>query len=217
MKQFAVIGIGNFGYYLATALYEKGNQVMAVDIDPKIIQKIKNNVSQAVVADATDFDAMQELNLIEFDTVILSTGSILSSSILSALNLVELGVTSVYAKALSQPHGKILEKIGLSEIFFPEKDMALSMAERLNCPDMLDYLPFMEGYSIIGLYPPKRFRGKRLMDLDLINKYGVQVVAVTTEQGSTPTMIPTGNFVVNAREKLILLGPNKALDKLRVL
>lgn len=217
MKQFAVIGIGNFGYYLAKALYKKGHDVMAVDIDPKIIQKIKNDVSQAVVADATDLEAMQELNLSEFDTVILSTGSVLSSSILAALNLVELGITRVHAKALSQAHGKILEKIGLPDIFFPEKDMALSMAERLNAPDMLDYLPFMEGYSIIGIYPPKRFMGKRLMDLDLINKYGVQVIAVSSENNEKHAMIPTGNFVVNAKEKLILMGPNKALDKLRAL
>jgi len=217
MKQFAVIGIGNFGYYLAKHLYEKGNDVLAVDIDPKIIQKIKDNVSQAVVADAMDPEAMQELCLAEFDTVILSTGSILSNSILSALNLMELGLKNVYAKALSEAHGKILKKIGLNEVFFPEKDMAVSMAERLDSPDVLDYLPFMDGYSIVGLDAPKKFLGKRLMDLDLINKYGVQVIAVTTGSDRTTTMIPTGAFVATSNDKLIVLGPNKALDNLRAL
>lgn len=217
MKQFAVIGIGNFGYYLAKQLYEQGNDVLAVDIDPKIIQKIKDDVSQAVVADAMDPEAMQELCLTEFDTVILSTGSILSNSILSALNLMELGLKNVYAKALSEAHGKILKKIGLTEVFFPERDMAVSMAERLNSPDVLDYLPFMEGYSIIGLDAPKKFIGRRLMDLDLINKYGVQVIAITKGSDQKTTMIPTGAFVVTSNDKLIVLGPNKALDNLRAL
>ncbi|WDP90222.1 MAG: TrkA family potassium uptake protein [Desulfobacter sp.] len=215
MKQFAVIGIGNFGYYLAKRLYERGNEVMAVDIDPKQIQAVKDHVNQAVVADATDPEALKELGLEEFDTVILSTGSVLSNSILSALNLMELNLDNVYAKALSRAHGKILKKIGVPHIFFPEKDMAESMAERLHAPDLLDYLPFMKGYAIIKLPAPKKFHGQALSKLDLINKFGVQVIAVAEGEDKAPAMIPTGGFKVGPNHYLILLGPDKALDKLK--
>lgn len=215
MKQFAVIGIGNFGYYLARRLYEQENEVMAVDIDPRQIQAVKDHVSQAVVADATDPEALKELGLEEFDTVILSTGSELSDSILSALNLMELGLAKVSAKAMSRAHGKILDKIGVDHVFFPEKDMAESMARRLHAPDMLDYLPFMEGYAIIRLAAPKKFHGKPLSKLDLINKYGVQVIAVARGNEKTPAMIPTGSFKVGPGHYLFLLGPDKALKKLR--
>jgi len=215
MKQFAVIGIGNFGYYLARCLYERGNEVLAVDIDPKQIQTIKDHVSQAVIGDSTDPEALKELGLGEFDTVILSTGSVLSSSILSALNLMELGLENVYAKALSRAHGKILNKIGVTQVFLPEKDMAESMAERLHSPDMLDYLPFMEGYATIRLAAPKKFIGKPLSKLNLTNRYGVQVIAVAQGEDKRPTVIPTGNFEVGPDHFLILLGPVKALDKLK--
>ncbi len=215
MKQFAVIGIGNFGYYLARRLYEIGNEVLAVDIDPKQIQAIKDHVSRAVVADSTDPEALKELNLKEFNTVILSTGSVLSNSILSAMNLMELGLENVYAKALSRAHGKILEKIGVTQVFFPEKDMAESMAERLHSPDMLDYLPFMEGYAIIRLAAPKKFIGKTLSKLNLTNRYGVQVIAVAQGEDKRPAVMPTGNFEVGPDHFLILLGPAKALDKLK--
>lgn len=217
MKQFAVIGIGNFGYYLARRLYERGNEVLAVDIDPRQVQTIKDHVSQAVVADATDPEALKELNLKEFDTVILSTGSVLSDSVLSALNLMELGLKTVYAKSLSRAHGKILDKIGVNHVFFPEKDMAESMAQRLHTPDVLDYLPFMEGYAIIKLLAPKKFHGKPLSKLNLINKYGVQVIAVAEDDDKAPAMIPTGGFEVGPGHHLILLGPDKALNTLRQL
>ncbi len=213
MKQFAVIGIGNFGYYLARRLYEKGNEVMAVDIDPKTVQAIKDHVSHAVVADATDPKALKELALDEFDTVVLSTGSVLSNSILAALNLIELDLPDIHAKAMGESHGKILEKIGVSNVFFPEKDMAQSMAERLNAPDMLDYLPFMEGYAIINLPCPKKFQGKSLAKLNLTNKYGVQVLAITGPDREQHT--PTGSFVAGAGHHFILLGPDKALAKLK--
>ena len=213
MKQFAVIGIGNFGYFLAKSLYEKGNEVMAVDIDPKAIQAVKDHVSHALIADATDSKALKELALDEFDTVILSTGSILSNSILAALNLMELGLPNVHAKAMSHSHGRILEKIGVHHVFFPEKDMAESMAGRLHSPDMLDYLPFMEGYAIINLRCPKKFVGKSLIKLNLTNKYGVQVLAII--EADKQQHSPTGTFVVEKDHRLILLGPDKALDKLK--
>ena len=214
MKQFAIIGLGNFGYYLSMHLYEKGHEVLAIDKNPKPVQEIKDKVSQAIVADATDRKALESLGLEEIDAAIVCIGSILSNSILATLNLKDVGVNQVIAMAISEAHGRILEKVGASEIFFPEKDLAISLGERLHNPNMLDYLPFVEGYSIIESAPPNKFIGKSLHELDLINQYGVQIIAIKEIIPNRVHLIPTSQFVIKESDILILLGPNDSLDKL---
>jgi len=215
MKQFAIIGLGNFGFYLATHLYEKGHEVLAIDRRQGRVQEIKDRVSQAVVADATDRKAIEPLGVKDMDAAVVCIGSVLSDSILATLNLIDIGVQRVLAKAMTDAHGRILHKIGASEVFFPEKDQAISLAEQLHNPNMLDYLPFLEGYSIIQLSPSKEFVGKSLSELDLINRYGVQVVAIKEIVPDRLNLIPTARFVLKDSDILILLGPNEALDKLR--
>jgi len=215
MRQFAIIGLGNFGYYLATHLYEKGHDVLAIDKDPNLVQKIKDHVTQAVVADATDFKTMNSLSIHEMDAAVVCIGSDLGASIHTTLILKDVGARQVYAKAITEPHGRILRKVGAQEILFPEKDLAISLAERLHNPSLLDYLPFFEGYSIIELKPKEDFIGKELKELDLINKYGVQVIAIKKVDSGKLSMIPTGKHVMKGDEVMILLGPNDGLDLLR--
>ena len=216
MKQFAVIGLGNFGYYLATQLYKKGNDVLAIDKKPNLVQEIKDSVNQAIVADATDRKALETMGLEQMDAAVVCIGSVLSNSILATLNLKDIGVKRVLAKALSEEHGRILYKIGASEVFFPEKDLALSLAERIHNPNMIEYLPFLEGYSIIELSPPKDFIGKSLRDLDLINRIGIQIIAVKEVIQDRLNLIPTAKFVIKDSDILIMLGRNESLDKLKV-
>jgi trk system potassium uptake protein TrkA len=217
MKQFVIIGIGNFGHYLAVHLYKKGYEVLVIDKISNRVSEIKDQVSQAVVADATDRKALEALGLDKIDAAVVCIGSVLSESILATLNLKDIGVERVYAKALSEAHSRILQKIGASEVFFPEKDQAISLAERLHNPNMLDYLPFLEGYSIIQLAPPNRFIGKSLRELNLINRFGVQVVAVQEVVPERLNLIPTAQFVLKDSDIMILLGPNEALEQLRKL
>jgi trk system potassium uptake protein TrkA len=214
-KQFAVIGLGNFGFYLATSLFQKGHEVLGIDINPRKVQEIRDHVSRAVIADATDPQALKELEIEKVDTVVVSIGSELNSSILATLNVKDIGANRVEAKAVSGAHGRILQKIGADEIYFPEKDLALTAAQRLDNPNVLDYLPFMEGYSIVELAPPKEFIGKNLIDLDLINRHGIQVVAVKELVPEKVVMIPTGRFIVKDSDILVMLGPDKALAGLK--
>lgn len=216
MKQFAVIGLGNFGYYLATQLYKKGYEVLAIDKKPNLVQEIKDKVSQAIVADAAERKTLEAMGLEQMDAAVVCIGSVLSNSILVTLNLKDIGVKRVLAKALSEAHGRILYKIGASEVFFPEKDLALSLAERIHNPNMIDYLPFLEGYSIIELSPPKDFIGKSLRELDLINRLGIQIIAVKEVIKDQLVFIPTAKFVLKDSDILIMLGRNESLDKLKV-
>lgn len=217
MKQFAVIGVGKFGHYLAVSLYEKGHEVVAVDRRSHLVQDIRDLVSQAVVADSTDVHALEALGLEEMDAVVVCIGdSSLSNSILTTLNVHDIGVKRLLAKAVNDSHARILRKIGADEVFFPEKDQAVALAERLHNPNILDYLPFLEGYSMIQLHPPEAFVGKALKELDLINRFGVQVVAIReSENSGDMRMIPTGDFRMRPENVMIILGPNDSLEELR--
>ena len=215
MKQFVIIGLGNLGYYVATHLYAKGHEVLAIDINSSRVQEIKDGVGQAVVADATDPKVLESLSVNRMDAAVVCTSTDLSASILITLNLKEIGVKKIYAKAISEPHGRILRKIGAQEVIFPEKDTAISLAERLHNPNILDYLPFIEGYSIIEFAPTADFIGKNLITLDLINRFGIQVLGVRGPIPDRLNMIPTGVYVIKDSDILILLGPNDSLDMLR--
>ena len=217
MKQFVVIGLGNFGHYLAINLYKKGHEVVAIDKNADRVAEIKDQVSQAVIADATDRKAMEALGLDKMDAAVICIGSVLSESILATLNMKDIGIAQVFAKALSEAHSRVLYKIGTSEVFFPEKDQATSLAERLHNPNMVDYLPFLEGYSIIEMSAPDQFVGKSLRDLDLINRFGVQVVAIKELVPDRLNLIPTARCVLKNSDIMILLGPNEGFDKLRKL
>jgi trk system potassium uptake protein TrkA len=215
MGQFAIVGIGNFGYYLARHLFEKGHEVVAFDINQAQVQKMKDFVSLAVVADGTDREALESLGIKEVDSAVVSIGTRMQASILATLHLKELGVKHILAKAVSEEHGRILSKIGAHEIIFPEKDLAISVASRLDNPNILDYLPFINGYSIMELAPPEEFVGKSLKELNLINRFGVQVLAIKELIPERHALIPTGNFLVKDGDALIVLGPDEDLKKLQ--
>ena len=215
MKQFAVIGVGNFGYYLAVRLYEKGHEVLAIDKHSDRIQDIRDRVSRAVVADATDKEAVQPLGLEQMDAVAVSTGDDLSESILICLNLKDLGVKRILVKVISESHARIVEKIGATDVMFPEKDLAESLAERLHSPNVLEYLPFMEDHSILEITPPKAFVGKKLKDLDLINRFGIQVIAIKESVPDQVNMVPTANYTLKDSDILVLLGSNEGIEKFK--
>ena len=207
--------MGNFGYYLGRHLYEKGHEVIALDINKSQVQKSKDIVSQAVVADATDREALESLGISQVDAAVVCIGTRMQASILATLHLKELGIKSILAKATSEEHGRILKKVGASEILFPEKDLAIGVASRLDNPNMLDYLPFIEGYSIVELAPPKEYVGKTLKELDLINRFGIQVLAIKEILPKGLILIPGADFQVKDSDALIVLGPDEKLEKIK--
>jgi len=215
MKQVGIIGLGNFGYHLARELFQKGHEVIAVDIKKAIVQRAKDLVTEAILADATDKETLESIGLAQADCCVVCIGTPMEASIMVTLHLKEMNVADLRAKAVSAEHGRILKKIGADEVFFPEKDMALNMANRIHNPNMIDYLPFIEGYSLAELAPPKSFIGKSLKELDLINQYNTQVVAIKQIIPDELVMIPTAGFRVKDSDLLIVLGPEEALEKIR--
>ena len=213
-RHVAVLGLGNFGYYLGRELVSRGFEVIGLDIHKELVQKAKNDISQAVIADATDKDTLTALGIAEVDLAVVTIGSNMLASILATFNLKEIGVQRVYAKALSAEHLRILKRVGADQVLFPEKDLAISLAQRIENPNLLEYLPSLENYSIYELAAPPSFHGKALRDLDLINRHGVQVLAVRDKYDRKVVVTPRADFVIQPSHILILLGPTESLNQL---
>ena len=215
--KFAVIGLGSFGSNVAKTLYEKGNEVLAVDSDKEKIEEVKTFVSHAVNMDSADKENLQALGIQEMDVVVVSLGPEMEASILTVLYLHEIGAKRIVAKALTEDHAKILEAVGATDVIYPEKDMAIKTALKLSCPNVLEYLPLISGFGIQEIAPPERFIGKTLRELDLRNKYGVQVMAIKEIIPEKTTFVPRANFVIKDSDILIIMGEEKALEKVNSL
>lgn len=215
--KFAVIGLGSFGSNIAKTLYEKGNEVLAVDEDKEKIDEVKNFVSHAVHMDAADKENLQALGIKDMDVVIVSLGPEMEASILTVLYLNEMGTKRIVAKALTEDHAKILESVGATEIIYPEKDMAIKTALKLSCPNVLEYLPLISGFGIQEIAPPEKFIGKNLRELDLRNKYGILVIAIKELIPEKTTFVPKADFVLKDSDILVIMGEDKQLEKIDAL
>jgi trk system potassium uptake protein TrkA len=217
MKKIAVIGLGNFGFHVAKALYNDGHEVVAIDTDKARVQAIDPFSSEAIVMDATDKEALRALGLDQMDGVVVSTGTKISISILICLYLQEIGVTTILAKALDEDHEKILKRVGATEIIHPERDMALRIARAISTPNALDFIPLAKGFELVQVAPPKEFLDKSLAELNLRAKYNVHVIAVKELTPENMVMAPPADFVVKNSDLLIMLGKSQDIDKIKSL
>jgi len=217
MKKFTVIGLGNFGLYVAKTLFEEGHEVIAVDSDKTRVQAINSSCSEAIVLDATEKEQLNALGLETMDAVIVSTGTKISTSILICLFLQEIGVKKILAKAVDPDHGKILKKVGATEIVYPEKDMAVRVARGLSTPNIMDFIPLAEDYTLVQVDPPKAFIGKTLKELDLRAKYKAYVIAVKELVPENFLLVPNANFVIKDSDLLMILGKTDDIRKIKAL
>jgi len=215
--KFAVIGMGSFGANVARTLFERGNEVLAIDRDKVMTETAKNFTTNAVTTEAAVKENLEVLGVDDMDVVVVSLGHQLEASVMTVLYLHELGVKRIVAKALSEDHAKVLEAVGATEVIYPEKDMAIRTALRLSSPDVIEYLPLVSGITIQEIAPPVRFIGKTLKELDLTNKYGLQVIAIKEVISDRITFIPKADFVIKDSDILVIIGEEKKLSKLNPL
>ncbi|MDZ7261476.1 MAG: TrkA family potassium uptake protein [candidate division KSB1 bacterium] len=217
MPNFAVIGLGSFGFFVSKYLAERGFQVIAIDKTEARVNEVKPFVEKAVIADATNKENLINLGLQDMDAVVVSVGDAIDASILVVLYLKELGVKRIIAKAMTLDHGKILDIIGATDIIFPEKDMAFRLAQSLDAPNVLDYLYLAPGYSIIELAPPTSFLGKTLKQLDLRNKYGVQIIIIKEVVPENIIVVPKADHVIKDSDILVAMGKDEDLERIKKL
>ncbi|MCB2148224.1 MAG: TrkA family potassium uptake protein [Deltaproteobacteria bacterium] len=217
MKRFAVIGLGNFGFHAAKALYEDGNEVLAIDSDKGRVQAIDAHCTEAIVLDATDKDSLKALGLENLNGVIVSTGTKISISILICLYLQEIGIKKILVKALDEDHAKILKRVGATEIIHPERDMAVRISRGLSRPNILDFIPLSEDFDLVQVGPPREFIGKNLKDLNLRAKYNVHVIAIKELVPENFVLVPPASFVIKDSDILIMLGKSEDIRGIKAL
>ncbi|MBB6474178.1 potassium channel family protein [Sphaerisporangium rubeum] len=180
-----VIGLGRFGTALALELTRRGNEVLAIDHRAKVTQHLAGQITQIATADATDMEALQQLGVPDFTRAVVGIGGDLEASILTASLLVELEIDSIWAKAISRQHGRILDRLGVHHVVFPEHDMGERVAHLVS-GRMLDYMQVDDDFALVKTRPPKDYVGIPLGRSNLRRKYGVTIVAVKTrDEGFT--------------------------------
>lgn len=217
MKKLAVIGLGNFGFHIAKALYRDGHDVLAIDTDRTRVQAIGAFTSEALVMDATDKEALLGLGLEQMDGVIVSTGTKISTSILICLYLQEIGVKSILVKALDEDHEKILKRVGATEVIHPEREMALRVARGISTPNILDFIPLAQDFDLVQVAPPKEFLGKSLLELKLRSRYNVQIIAIKELAPPNMVLAPPAEFIVKDSDLLLILGKSQDINRIKAL
>ncbi|MFA6548778.1 MAG: TrkA family potassium uptake protein [Candidatus Margulisiibacteriota bacterium] len=213
-KQFAVLGIGRFGSKIARELYYKKQEVIAIDKDESVIENIKDHVTHAFVGDITDEMALKEAGVLDCDVVVIAESTNMESNIIAAQICKSMGIRKVICKAHNTVHGKILSKLGVDEIVFPEQDTAIKLVNRLTSQGVLDYFELGNDVQIVGTLPPERWVGQSLSDLDLRNKHNITVVAV--RRGNENLVIPAWSTKVEKEDVLVLFGREDSLRKLNL-
>jgi trk system potassium uptake protein TrkA len=212
MKQFAVIGLGRFGTSLALTLTKMGYDVLAVDTNEEKVNDIMDKVTHAVQVDAMDEQALKALGIRNFDVVIVAIGQDIQTNILVTVMLKDLGVKSVVSKAITELHGKVLEKVGADKVVFPERDMGIRVAQALVSKNIMDQISLSPEYSIVELIAPDVVAGKTLEGGALRVEYGVTVLAI--RRGDDVIISPGARHVINEGDILVVVGRNDKLKDL---
>lgn len=211
---FGVIGLGRFGSAISTTLAELGHDVIGVDSNEDNVRRMADVVSQAVQLDATDARALRAAGIADVNVAVVSIGENIESSLLAVMLLHELGVRTVVAKAVTPLHGRILERLGVSRVIFPERDMAIRLAHSLVMPNVLDYVELSRDFSFVELPAPAAFVGQTLRQLELRPKFGLTLIAIkrrAADGNEVTNVSPSAEEVLQRDDVLVLLGSNTRL------
>ncbi|RKY11829.1 MAG: TrkA family potassium uptake protein [Planctomycetota bacterium] len=225
MKRFAVIGLGRFGQKLAIALSMSGAEVIAIDRDRTVIEQIRDQVSHAVRLDSTDEEALLSQGVDKIDVAIVGMGQggrAFESAILTVVNLRKMGVEQIYARAQGLTAGQVFSAVGATEVIYPEIESAQRWAYKLIAPHIGEKIDFAPGYSMASIKAPTSFDGKTVMDLQLRQKYSVNLVAIKRGQTNKDKKtkaeaiinVPMPNTVIYAGDTLMVAGSDTDLEKL---
>ena len=204
-----VIGLGRFGAATAGELDKLGRDVLAVDEDPALVQKWSDRVKHTAVLDARNMNALEQIGARDFPIAVVATGSSIESSVLITTNLVDLKVPQIWAKAISESHGKILTRIGAHRVIYPEREAGERVAHLVS-GRMIDFIRFDDNFALVTMYPPKPIRGLSLADSEVRTKYHITVVGVKSP--GKPFTYATEQTVVTNHDLIIVSGTNEDIE-----
>ena len=202
-----VIGLGRFGGALAERLERMGTEVLAVDESQELVQEWSGKLTHVVQVDATNADALRQIGAHEFDIAVVAIGTVIEASVLTTSVLVDIGIREVWAKAISAPHGRILERLGASHVVYPERDAGLRIA-RLLKGELIDFIELEEGFAMAKVRAPKWCAGKSLNGPEIRDQYGVSVVGIKPSGGA----FTAEDAVIATGDVIIISGSTKSVE-----
>jgi len=218
MRQFAVIGLGDFGSTVAKSLAERGLPVIGVDIDHERVDVVRDVVAYAVTGDATDATFLGGLGIADVDVALVALGDLIEASVLVTLYLHESDVKQIVVKGISEEHREILMAVGAHKVIFPEKEIAERVANWLAAPNIIEHLPLTEGYNIVELVAPDIFCDKSILELNLRREYGVELLAIKRadpESKPNVVVVPGAGEIIRKKDKLIMMGSDKDIQQIQ--
>lgn len=210
-QQFVVIGLGRFGSSIALELMALNYEVLGIDRNEEIVSDMSELLTYAVVADAADEEVLKSLGVRNFDCGIVAIGEDIQTSILAAIILKDLGLSTVVAKAISVLHGRALEKLGVDRVVYPERDMGIRVAHQLVTPNLLDYIELSKDYSIVEMKVPICLDGKTLTEINTRARFGCSIVALHRPTGII--VAPTAMDQVRAGDIMVIIGSNENITQ----
>ncbi len=208
---YGIVGLGRFGYALAMELASAGAELVVLDRDEDKIRELRDYTENAYLVANLDKKTLMETGIQDCDVAVVCIGEKLDTSILTTLNLVSMGIPTVISKAASQEHGEILEKLG-AQVVYPERDMGIRLANRLEASRMLDYIQLSEKLNISKLMVPQQMIGKTVVEVNLRKEFNVNIIAV--ENGSSLIEVVAPDYVFCKGDILYVSGSKAGLNKL---
>lgn len=215
--QFAIIGLGRFGQRVASGLYEAGAEVLAVDTEPAKVAEIKSHVTTAITTNAAHEEALAALGVDQMDAVVVAIGKDAEASILVTALLKQYGCPRIIARASSDLQARILQRVGADQVIYPEDDEARRLVRVLSSPHVLDQIDLQGDLDLALLTVPVAFVGHNLLELQLRQRYSVNVVAIRqpeTDSQTGQTVFPDAQYCVQTGDRLYVVGPAEALARI---
>lgn len=213
MKRFVIIGLGNFGSSVAESLHALGHEVAVMDSDGDAVDRVAAHATRAVVGDGRDIKMLERLGARGADAGVVSTGDDIAASVLAVMMLRDLGISDIYAKVISHDHGRVMQRLGVTDTIFPERETALSLATRLSGKALLNYVRLGSGFSVQEMAVPTEWEGKTLRQLELRSNYGVTIVAVHDVLTDTLSALPDPDAALKESDTLLVAGRDEDLAK----
>ena len=210
-QEFAVIGLGRFGFNLAVALEDHGHTVMAVDIDPQLVQSIVDEVTHAAALDGTNEEALRDIDIGTFETAIVAIGNDFEANLLTTVNLKNLGVRRIICKAQTRRQCDILLRLGADKVIQPEQNSARRLAEELSTPAMIDHFNLGQDYSIAEVLLPESLAWQSLAQIDLRNTHRVTILLI--KRGDEVHISPRADTILQKEDILVLFGKNQYVNQ----
>ena len=212
-KRFVVIGLGNFGSSVSETLHAMGHDVAALDRDPERVDEMARLVARAATGDGTDVRTLQRLGAEGADAAIISTGDDITASALTTLLARDLGIPELYVKVVSPEHARLIEKIGVTETIFPERESGIRLAKRISSRSLLNYVQLAPGFSVQEMAVPAGWVGKSLRELELPRRHGLTVVAVHDVLMEEIHALPNPDALLKESDTLLVAGSDADLTR----